>query len=78
MKTKQLETMNNYLIYRTDDNIIGWDEYGGFVVCAKDKRQARKFIKQADERDFAVWKIKNIGESVYKKPRILLEDFNAG
>jgi hypothetical protein len=77
MKPKQPETMNNYLIYRTDDD-IGWDEYIGFVVCAKDKRQASKFIKQADERDFVVWKIKNIGESVYKKPRILLESFNAG
>ena len=71
------KNMNIYLIERADSN-FGYDEYYGFVIGAKDKRQARKMIKQADEREKAKWKITKIGITHYKKPRVFQSDFNAG
>lgn len=69
--------MNIYLIERTDEN-IGWDEYIGFIICAKSKKEAKSLMLSADEINCAVWKITKVGVTQYKKAKILLDSFNAG
>lgn len=81
--------MNLYLIERpqgVDDDVISWDEYCGHVIAADNQVEVRILAsKEAGDEGAEVWT--NSGKSkcrriatdcIYKKPQIVLSDFNAG
>ena len=73
--------MNIYIIKRTD--AIGWDEYEGFVVVAKNEQEAREIAsKEAADEGEDIW-----FNHAYTRcevvdtlvgPRVVLSSFNAG
>lgn len=70
-----------YLFTRNENYPIDWDEYIGFVVSAKDEKEARKLIHDFDEynRSEKIWfDCKLVGYKIDSKSGILLESFNAG
>lgn len=68
--------MNIYLIERAEEN-IEYDEYIGFVICAKNKKEAKSLMYKADEKEKDKWKITKVGVTHYKKAKILLDSFYA-
>ena len=72
--------MNIYTLKRTD--VIGWDEYEGFVVKADSEERALEIIKEETRRDFDFYKdklkINLVGYTIDSEECILLESFNAG
>lgn len=77
--------MNNiYRITFGNENVVGWDEYNGFVVIASTKKEARELCGVTKEKrvfdnryETNIKEIKKIGETRLKKG-IVLESFNAG
>ena len=78
--------MNIYLVERTDG--VGYDEYCGMVVIAKDDIIARSMNPSDNSTDRDAWvKIEDIhtlnvtlvGKALpYAKQSVILTDFNAG
>jgi hypothetical protein len=70
--------MKIYKVYRI--NKIGWDEYEGAVIVAKNENQARE-IAAAEMRDGTNWqdestvKVEIVGN---KESGVVLSSFNAG
>ena len=63
-------------------NECDYDQYGGFVIVAKNKVEVLKITKGYDTPNIIDWeagyRIKEIKPKNYKKTTVILEDFNAG
>lgn len=73
--------MNIYLFTRNKNYPIDWDEYVGFVVSARDEKEARKLINDFDEfnrPEKICFDCKLVGYKIDSKSEILLDSFNAG
>lgn len=70
-------TERKFYLFKRMDNVT-WDEFDGFVICAKDENEARSLLKdhwdrrQIEEQKWEVT-VMDTKESI-----IILESFNAG
>ena len=69
--------MRIYLVERIDN--VGYDEYDSWVVSARSRKEAWGLCKWGDwYEDYTKVKITLLGESKYKKAKLILGSFNAG
>lgn len=75
--------MNIYLFKRNDSHELDWDEYRGFVVAAKNKKEAFQLINDKMKDNFifqdATWfDVEHVGYKINSVAEILLDDYNQG
>lgn len=75
--------MNIYLFERNDSHDFSWEQYFGFVVSAKDVKEARDLINTEMKENQPVqndswFNVKLIGYKIDSKSEIILSDYNNG